>query len=63
LGFLILEVQEEEETILERQVLGVVRVMSSFYTKDLGELMVKPIVCILFLATLELHIDDKEKKM
>jgi hypothetical protein len=62
LGFSLLEVQEKEETILERQVLKVVRIMSSSYIKDLGKLMDKIIACILFFATLELNIVDKEKK-
>jgi hypothetical protein len=62
LGFSLLEVQENEETILERQVLEVVRVIFSSYIKDLGKLMDKPIACILFFATLELNIVDKENK-
>ncbi len=62
LGFSLLEVQEKEETILERQVLEVIRVIFSSYTKDLRKLMDKPIACILFFATLELNIVDKEKK-
>jgi len=62
LGFSLLKVQEKEETILERQVLEVVRVIFSFYIKDLGKLMDKPIACILFFATLELNIVDEEKK-
>jgi len=62
LGFSLLEVQEKEETILERQVLEVVRVIFSSYTKDLRKLMDKPIASILFFATLELNIVDKEKK-
>jgi len=62
LGFSLLEFQEKEETILERQVLEVVRVIFSSFIKDLSKLMDKPIACILFFATLELNIVDKEKK-
>jgi hypothetical protein len=36
--------------------------MSSSYIEDLGKLMDKPIVYILFFATLELNIVDKENK-
>jgi len=53
----------KEETILERQVLEVVLVMSSSCIKDLGKLMGKLIMTlILFLTTLELNIIHREKK-
>jgi hypothetical protein len=51
-----------EETILERQVLQVVLVMSSSYIEDLGKLMDKLITHIFFLVALELNIVDIEKQ-
>jgi hypothetical protein len=57
-----LEIQEKEEKILERQVLKVVLVMSSSYIEDLGKLVDKLIIDILFLTTLELNIINRERK-
>jgi hypothetical protein len=52
----------KKKTIIERQVLEVVLVMRSFYIEDLRKLMDKLITHILFLATLELNIINREKK-
>jgi hypothetical protein len=51
----------KEETILERQVLEAILVMSSSYIEGLRKLMDKLITHILFLASLELNIIDIEK--
>jgi hypothetical protein len=52
----------KEETILERQVLEAILVMSSSYIEGLRKLMDKLITHILFLASLELNIIDKKNK-
>ncbi len=61
LGFFFIRGPRKIYIYIERQVLEVVQVMISFYIEDLGKLMDKHITCILFFATLELNIIDKEK--